>query len=492
MALNINKQPALLAIPNDRNYLPAIIAFVEQAAIAHGFSTEEVMQINLAVEEVIDNVLRHAYRTEENALFEVGCQPTPIGMEFKIADKGLPYNPALPMPFSTENPELRGLGMFLISRTMDEVKYLTLGIKGKAVMLTKHFSGPKINPEENPQLKEYQPEQANHTHTFDIHPIRANETGELSRLAYSTYGYTYIYEHIYFPERILKLNNERELFSLVATSESGEIAGHVALICYREFPGIAEMAIAMINPAFRGFGLLEKITACLIETAIQENFTALYVQATTAHTRSQSAPLKLGFLPCCLLLAYTSPMDVKEIVDSENKRQSVIVSFRSFEPHNAKNLYVPEHHRKIIHHIYNSLGAEYSFNNQRQDIPELSSTTVSQNPVAKIMRITIDKVGDDIISRLKMMIYHAKQENLQLCELFLNMNNYGVEKHFKAIENLGFLFSGIFPCRTTGDFIVMLYFNGFNVDFDNIHLLKDNGEYLLEYIRNDYTERFLS
>jgi serine/threonine-protein kinase RsbW len=378
--------------------------------------------------------------------------------------------------------------------TMDEVKYNNLGIHGKSLLLAKHFSNKQTPVEERFPVTEPNhptPEQKAAV-TFVVRHLKPEEASDISRLAYRTYGYTYVYEHLYFPERIVKLNESKEFISFVAVTCKGEIAGHVGLIADREFAGLYEMAAAMMDPQFRGYGILDDICTAIMEEAKTMEITSIFVQANTVHTRSQSAPMKLGFKPCMLLLSYAPSLDVKNIVSSDDKRQSMVVSFLSFKTHTAKNLYVPERHGEIIQKIYNGLGADYSFmKGEAANESTLSLLSVRVNHVSKLMRIVVKEAGADIIHQLKLLIHKLKEEKLALCELLLNMNSPGIWRHFESIEQLGFLFSGIFPCRETGDSIVMILLNGINACFDNIQLKENNGQYLLEYIRNDYSERFL-
>jgi hypothetical protein len=170
----------------------------------------------------------------------------------------------------------------------------------------------------------------------------------------------------------------------------------------------------------------------------------------------------------------------------------VIVSFLSFEQHVAKNMYAPQRHKAIIQKIYDTLGADYSFmEGVTTEIAARSTLSVQVNHVSKLMRITVYDIGSDIVHQMKTLLHQLRAEKLELCELLLNMKSPGILSHVDDIEQLGFLFSGVFPCRETGDFITMILLNGVNACFDNILLRDNNGQYLLEYIRNDYTGRFL-
>ena len=86
-------------------------------------------KIELAMEEALVNVIFHAYpRHSRRALLEIIIQHLEDqSLEFKIIDKGLPFNPLLQVTKpNTKAPEEReegGLGILFIRRCMDEVHY---------------------------------------------------------------------------------------------------------------------------------------------------------------------------------------------------------------------------------------------------------------------------------------------------------------------------------------------------------------------------------
>ena len=71
------------------------------------------------------------------------------------------------------------------------------------------------------------------TETFVIRPFSPADAQEVIRLLYQTYGYSYPYEHLYYPERLIALNADGSLLSLVAVSSQDELVGHLAMFFYQ-------------------------------------------------------------------------------------------------------------------------------------------------------------------------------------------------------------------------------------------------------------------
>ena len=94
-----------------------------------------------------------------------------------------------------------GLGSFLIKRLMDQVEYCSLGNQGKITRMIKYFHAREefngeVDPEAFPPAPE--PEPSLPFIDFEIRRLMPEDAFKVSDLAYDTYGYSYLYEHICF------------------------------------------------------------------------------------------------------------------------------------------------------------------------------------------------------------------------------------------------------------------------------------------------------
>lgn len=113
-----------LTIPNDLAYVPIAQSFVRGVACHIGFGDNDICRLELAVEEATTNVIEHAFSQNEVAHFDVSCQRVPNGIEIRIHDNGLPYDPTLSAEYDPtadlDTQEGAGLGGFLMKQFMDE------------------------------------------------------------------------------------------------------------------------------------------------------------------------------------------------------------------------------------------------------------------------------------------------------------------------------------------------------------------------------------
>lgn len=114
---------AHLTIKNDIKELSALPGFVEGL----GLDAKTTMNLNLALEEAATNVVLYAYDTPGTGTVDIHATIKDHMVRFVISDSGKPFDPTkagtpdISLP-GDERP-VGGLGIFLIRKLMDTVKY---------------------------------------------------------------------------------------------------------------------------------------------------------------------------------------------------------------------------------------------------------------------------------------------------------------------------------------------------------------------------------
>jgi serine/threonine-protein kinase RsbW len=103
--------------------------FVEGIARTIGFDNLGLSRIRLACEEILVNIINHAYRGTTGDM-EIEAKPVsdPAGLSVAISDSGRPFDPlsqvtpdTLSLPLN-ERP-VGGLGIHLVTTVMDRMRY---------------------------------------------------------------------------------------------------------------------------------------------------------------------------------------------------------------------------------------------------------------------------------------------------------------------------------------------------------------------------------
>ncbi len=99
---------------------------VSVCAREQGLDQKKIGKIELALEEVLVNICNYAY-PEGLGNAEVSCKQDGSRFIIEIVDSGIPFDmtslPAPDLTSSIEKRKIGGLGIFLIKKMVDEVKY---------------------------------------------------------------------------------------------------------------------------------------------------------------------------------------------------------------------------------------------------------------------------------------------------------------------------------------------------------------------------------
>jgi serine/threonine-protein kinase RsbW len=123
--------------------VPPILECVGQTARAAGFDDRAVFQIQVAVDEACANVVEHAYEGMPDGRMQVSCFLSQDGIVIRVRDWGHSFEPSLvcdpDVCAPLEDREVGGLGLFLIRRYMDHVKFTFDPVRGNEVRMVKHL-----------------------------------------------------------------------------------------------------------------------------------------------------------------------------------------------------------------------------------------------------------------------------------------------------------------------------------------------------------------
>ena len=196
---------------------------------------------------------------------------------------------------------------------------------------------------------------------FVIDLPRKKDAAAIARCFLEVYGHHYVHSEVFSTRRYWDKVENGELIPAVARDEEGEVIGHVAL--ERE-PGmrVAERGEAVVRSAFRGHGLLERMTERLSQEAPKHDLQGIYAEPLTIHTFSQRNDERAG-MPVCAVLLGANPEDFRPKgvpCPTAGQRQSYLRTFRFVRPPGARSIHAPAPYRDMLLKLYASLGVTVS------------------------------------------------------------------------------------------------------------------------------------
>ncbi len=116
-----------LTLGNDVQQVPQLAAFVEEVAEGIGADASTTMNLNLAMEEAVVNIMNYAYPEGTTGDIDIDADYRDDTLTFVICDSGTPFDPTgndePDTTLSAEERPIGGLGIFLVQQLMDSVAY---------------------------------------------------------------------------------------------------------------------------------------------------------------------------------------------------------------------------------------------------------------------------------------------------------------------------------------------------------------------------------
>lgn len=105
-----------------------VTAFVDDFLDQIACPMKSKIQINIVIDEIFGNICHYAYKDSVEAVtVRVESGNTPKAVFLTFTDNGIPYNPLETedpdITLSSEERKIGGLGIYLVKKNMDEMKY---------------------------------------------------------------------------------------------------------------------------------------------------------------------------------------------------------------------------------------------------------------------------------------------------------------------------------------------------------------------------------
>lgn len=487
-----------LTLPNNLSFLPAILSYTEGVAELVGFKKSEIQLILLALEEAVANVVEHAFGADEKASYQLIFEPLSSGLKIIVKDKGIPFDlsrvPEYTMPTDIDDA-VAGLGSFLMKESVDEIVFRSLGRDGKELHLIKYLPEKKITTyHDASDLTLFsKPSEEKTTVTekkaYNVRLMEPSESLEVSRLFYRAYGYSYGIDSIYYPDRFERLHRDGSIISVVTVTQKNRIVGHFALVKEAPESMIAEAAMAVVEPGFRGQGCQNEMMARLLQEASSAGLIGVFSKAVTNHIYAQKAGEKAGFRRTAIVVGLI-PADrsFKGIQSELIQRESVAYGYFTLTNPQGFIIYPPRHHYVFIQKIYRSIGLDRSFieppveviHQNTEGISVIKTTIVTTYNRAVI---EVGHYGENAISEVRVVLRDLCNKKIDQIMLYLNLGDPCTAEFCDKFEKMGFFIAGILPFSHVGEALILQYLNNVLIDYSKIKVASESGQEILNYVQ---------
>ncbi|SDB18879.1 Protein N-acetyltransferase, RimJ/RimL family [Desulfonatronum thiosulfatophilum] len=464
-----------------------------------GIDKNKRQLIELSVEELIRGILHISFDdgnvTEGELTFEFKIEPPYFLVN--VINKGLPFDLSMipeykGAPTLEEDAAAEGLAMHLIKKSADNFRLVNNGREGLQVELTWLLPGEHIEnlrheaaPAEDEQLP---PEQVE-----DVRVLDEAFAIQIARLVFRGYGFSYVYEDIYYPDRVRAFFHSGQLKSWGAVTPSGRLVGHLTLMKESTDSGALEWGVAVVDPKWRGMGLMEHMLRAAMDYAADQKEKILYAHAVTTHPYTQKTCSRFGFQSIALLLAYApGTMKFKGINNELKQRESTFLSVRCTHPLPVQTLYLPHDHAPVLRRLLAALAPPLPEEcllegDEQADLTGRKTVyTVSAATYINVGRIQIVSVGADYAQVLLHETRRLSREGVDVIYLTVDLADPGAARLVHAAEYSGYFLAGLTPMMLPAYGLTLQLLCGCKVDFAAIQTHGELAEWLKEQVAMEY------
>lgn len=479
-----------MRLPNDPTAIGPTSDFAYKWALNAGLRPDRAMGLSLAVTEVVTDVIRFAFpRSEEE--FDVIFRSDISTAEVIITEKGEPFDPARyvydPERARSEG-DFDGAGFAVMRHFVDDFAFLNKGRQGKEFRLVQEIKAKHVadllhhDPQPEPDVGE--------DPVYDLLPITPDDAGDVAKLIYRTYGYTYAKEELYYPEKIRRALRQGEKFGVIARTRSGRAAGMFAVLRPND-ADIGEVGEAVVDADHRRRGLMKRMLEMLIEEARAYGLSAVFGEAVTVHDISQRVNQHFQMESTALLLGFFPTQRFHGLVRDYPQPISVIIDVRPLDPYDVVRPFMPPVYTPILADVYHALGAEVQPPDRDPTTPEPGSASVIDTRISYRFRHTVlvvETIGADLVEQARQTLSDIDDDVIVMM-IDLPLDDPHTPHAAHELRDAGFVFSGLMPRFHHERDYLRLQFPLVDLDFDHITVHSDLSHQLKNLVQQELNDR---
>ena len=482
---------ARLEIPPQQAFLEPVLSFVLAYAARFARGEREQTDLRLAVSAVLEMVIdnnSHGGSSEPVAV-EVGEGAGKLWVA--VINHGTPIllkggRDGIHSAYYAKFHEA--------SRHADSVTFENSGREGQAVVLEMRLGAVAAAM----SLLSKPVPQAPAIPEDEVITVRSLEPGEedsLSRLFYLVYGYNYINEFVYYPEKIKAMVESGELLPIVAARPNGRLVGHVGLLRRHRDPTVYEAAMGAVDPMVKSRGLFGELFAKAMDVVRKTPMQYCLCDCVTNHSFSQRHVAKSGGFELALYAGCQSRETQARLErlglgkDPEGMlRYSLLVSVIPQVPHPfGESIVLPENIGEKFGFLLKPLGLAWSPAPRFQSLPAGGSFKTSTQRAQSAALFDLETPGQEAVEDIVEAWRELLREGFEYAAVELPLDAPGLGPLYDRLSSNGFFASGFVPYHCSARLGFRFQALGpTKVAFDDVKIATEHGRRLLRAVRSDY------
>jgi anti-sigma regulatory factor (Ser/Thr protein kinase)/GNAT superfamily N-acetyltransferase len=413
-----------------------------------GLSDARALRLALAVDELVTDVVRFAFPASSGT-FTVTFRSDLLKAEVIIHEKGEPfdltrhtYDPKQ----AIEEGRFEGAGFTVVRHCVDDFAFLNRGHEGKEFRIVQHIESEHIA--DYVTLEPDLPDADREDVSYTISDVQPHEAEEIAKLIYRTYGYTYVREELYYPDRIERALEQGEKSGVIVRTDQGRAVGYFAVLNISG-SNIGEVAEAVVDPNHRRRGLMKRMLGALIDQANERGLSGVFGEALTVHNFSQRVNAHFGMESTAFLLGLFPPQRFRNITGDFTQPISIVIDFRPLIPYETVRAYLPAPYEDMLRRIYDALGVEtLQVCHDATPADQLPDTTEMDTRIRysfKHVTFVVETVGADLVEQVQQVLTDLKDEEINVAYVDLPIDAPSTPVATSMLRDADFVLAGLMP-----------------------------------------------
>lgn len=506
-----------IEIENDKAIIASAASFFQKLATSVGMESSQALYLRFALEDLFNFIFSFLMAQEEGTeRIQIQASFEKDALCLAIHETGIPIlaeevpditvedllNEDFQPPTLLDQPETvyNGFGIHFIKKMLDEFSMLhTHGHKYYEIRIKQYFIRPtrRLSPvlpevaEESIPMFSVENEKIDLGNNYVLKRLDTLEEAiQVIRGLVETYGYSmYEYNSITDVNDYLSMINKGTYFPYIVVGENNRVIHHFAYHQCSYNPHYIEHCHLFARPLFRGEVNPIRIIDEACSLPLVQNYEGIFALAMTLHIVSQLGALRNG-THITGFIFFNFHVELRSTHRETPDFYCLVEMHKTIHPRN-RELYVPCKYQEFVQSVYAELELPVIFKKPDEDFNGMTGQSQfiieMDNSLCYSLVLLHPRTGD--WENIRKAVSKIRRKGIKILRISISAEEPGCIELADRLYESDFIFTGISPIN---DLLVFHYFNGMDIDFNQIKLVHDFGRPLLKYIETEYNRIFPS
>ncbi len=400
----------------------------------------------------------------------------------EVLNRGVPIN---------VNHNGQGALFHQLTQQLDRVVLENQGRQGQAIVLGMKLGGGaarkslerSVHPNEafDPQ-----------TTAIEIRRLCKADAARVSELFFYVYGYDYIHEFVYYPEKLEKMIDSQELVSVAAVLPNGRLVGHVALRRWGDSPAAYEPCLGVVDSALKSQGVFSRVFQEAMDLVENIPMNFLFFDFVTNHEFSQKFvaryhPVDLAIFVGCQSKATQAKLERLGMGadPKESDRYSLLYSvLPRVEFPFGHEVELPMSLGEDLGFLLEPLGISWYPASRFSILPDGGFYKSSREPAQNAIYFDLVTPGRDAVEKILLEWQTCLRNGYEYAAVDVLVGALGIGNLYDMLQEAGFFVAGFLPHNMSNQLSLRFQAIGpTKVAFDEIKVYSAISNRLLDLIQ---------